>query len=313
MTTRGTKRVINVAIVANLAIAGCKYLSAAFTKSPSMLAEAIHSTVDTGNELLLLFGIKRSARPPDQLRPYGHGKALYFYSLLVAVYIFGAGSCFAIYRGIGHLRQPAMATNLSWAYAVLALSAMFELYSLRTSYRELQKQKDPNETIWGEIIASKDPSVFTIFLEDSAGLIGTFLAFIGILLGSVFHNPYFDPSASILIGILLAAVAVLLGRESGALLVGERTNPGRIRRIREVISGDPMVEEVGDLLTMQLGPDQVLLTVDIRFRRGLDVQELESAIDRLEDRIHDADPTIYKIFIEADSLKQQAHRRRRTA
>jgi len=149
-------------------------------------------------------------------------------------------------------------------------------------------------------------SVFTVFLEDSAGLVGTFLAFTGIFLGHLLGNPYLDPIASILIGVLLASVAVFLGRESGALLVGEGTTRSRIRRIREIIKRDLSVDDVGDLLTMQLGPSQVLLAVDIRFRRGLDVPELELAIDRIEDSIRERDPMIARIFIEADSLKRVA-------
>jgi divalent metal cation (Fe/Co/Zn/Cd) transporter len=149
--------------------------------------------------------------------------------------------------------------------------------------------------------------VFTVFLEDSAGLVGTFLAFTGIFLGHLLGNPYPDPIASILIGVLLASVAAFLGRESGALLVGERTNRARIRRIsREIIKQDSSVDDVGDLLTMQLGPSQVLLAVDIRFRRGLDVPELELAIDRIEDSIRERDPMIARIFIEADALKRVA-------
>ena len=142
-----------------------------------------------------------------------------------------------------------------------------------------------------------------MFLEDSAGFVGTVLAFLGLFLGQTLHSRYFDPAASILIGLLLAAVALLLGRESGALLIGERTNRAVIRRAKKIITADRAVEQVGDILTMQLGPNQVLLTVDIRFRRGLDVQQLESAIDRIENQIRQQEPRIERIFIEADSLK----------
>jgi Co/Zn/Cd efflux system component len=144
--------------------------------------------------------------------------------------------------------------HLGWNYSLLALAAAFELFSWRISYRELLLSKDPDETIWQEIIGSKDPTIFTVFLEDSAGLIGAVLAFLGIFLGQIFHSRYFDPAASILIGLLLAAVAVLLGRESGALLVGERTNRARIRRVRKILEEDPAVEALGDILTMQMGP-----------------------------------------------------------
>ena len=299
-----SKKVVYAALIANLAIAAAKFTAAAVTASSAMYAEAVHSTVDTGNELLLLLGMKRSARPPDSLHPYGHGKVLYFYSLLVAVYIFGAGAGFAIYEGISRLRQPQRFEHVGWNYVVLCLAAAFETYSLTVSYRELQHMKEPEETIWEEVIGSKDPTIFTVFLEDIAGLVGTFLAFLGIALGHWLHNPFLDPAASILIGLLLAAVAVLLGRESGALLIGERTNRVRIRRVREIIAADPSVEDVGDLLTMQLGPHQVLLTVDIRFRPGLDVRQLESTIDRIEARVREQEPSIQRIFIEADSLKR---------
>jgi cation diffusion facilitator family transporter len=277
-----SKKVIYAAIASNLTIAIFKYLAAAFTGSSAMLAEAFHSTADTGNELLLLLGIKRSARPADPLHPFGHGKVLYFYSLLVAVYIFGIGGVLAMHQGISHIRHPQEFTHVGWNYAVLAIAFASEFYSWRISYRELLSRKDPDESTWDEIIGSKDPTVFTIFLEDSAGMAGTLLAFLGIFIAHLFHRAYFDPIASILIGLLLTAVAILLGRESGALLVGERTNRAIIRRIRKIIRDDSSVDDVGDLLTMQLGPEQVLVNVDIRFRRGLEVQELELAIDRIE-------------------------------
>ena len=301
-SARDSKKVIYVAIVANLAIAICKYIAAAFTGSSAMLAEAFHSTADTGNELLLLLGMKRSVRPADALHPFGHGKVLYFYSLLVAVYIFGFGGVFATYQGISHLRHPEPFSHVEWNYAVLVFAAAFDLYSWKIAYRELLSRKDLDESTWDEIIGSKDPTVFTVFLEDSAGLVGVALAYLGIFLGQVFRNPYLDPVASILIGALLAAVAVLLGRESGALLVGERTNRARIMTISETISTDPSVEKVGDLRTMQLGPDHVLLTANVKFRRGMDVQQIESSVKRIEDQIHRQDPTIEEIFIEADPI-----------
>jgi cation diffusion facilitator family transporter len=304
MASRSSTRIVLIAAFANLGIAICKYVAAAFTGSSAMLAEAFHSTADTGNELLLYLGLRRSARPPDELHPYGHGKVLYFYTLLVAVYIFAIGGMFALYEGVTRLRDPVLSEHAGWNYLVLAVTASFELYSWRISYRELARRKEPQESTWQEIIGSKDPTVFTVFLEDSAGLVGAALAFLGIFLGHLFQNPKLDPIASISIAVVLCAVAVLLGRESGALLVGERTNRAKLRRVREVIERDPAVERVGELLSMQLGPEQVLLTVNIRFRRGLDVQELEAAIARLEDRIKKAERTIERIFIEADSLRQ---------
>jgi cation diffusion facilitator family transporter len=186
---------------------------------------------------------------------------------------------------------------------VLAFAFAFEFYSWQVSYRELLLRKDPSESTWDEIIGSKDPTVFTVFMEDSAALAGTILAFLGVFAGQIFHRPFLDPLASILIGLLLTGVAFLLGRESGALLVGERTDRARIGRIRGILCGDPSVDNVGDLLTMQLGPDQVLLNVDIRFRSDLDVRQLESVIDRIERNIRQKEPSAGRIFIEVDSLR----------
>lgn len=305
MASRSSKKIIIAAIVANVGIAALKFGAAFFARSSAMLAEAIHSAVDTGNELLLLIGIRRSARPADALHPFGHGKVLYFYSLLVAVYIFALGGGLTVYQGISRLRHPTLTENAGWSYAVLACAALFELYSWRISYRELSRRKDPDESVLDEIIGSKDPTIFTVFLEDSAGLIGAALAFFGIWLGRLFHNAYLDPAASTLIGILLASVAFLLGRETGALLVGERTNRSRIRRMRKTITDDPAVERVGELLTMQMGPQHALLTVEIRFHRTLDVQQLESAISRIKRRIREKDPGVEKIFIDPEPFPHE--------
>jgi len=302
MPSGSSKKVVNAAIAANLGIAICKYVAALFTSSPAMLAEAVHSTIDTGNELLLLLGMKRSQRQADALHPFGHGKVLYFYSFLVAVYIFSLGGGFAVYQGISHIRHPQEFTDVGWNYAVLAMAAVFEFYSWRISYKELVRRKDPDESAWDEIIGSKDPTVFTIFLEDTAALIGTFLAFLGIFLGHIFHNPYLDPIASICIGILLGCIALVLARESGALLVGERTNRARITRLEKIIRADGSVKAIGDLLTMQLGPDQILLAVDVKFRPDLTVRQLESIIDDIEARIRKQEPSVVCVFIEADSL-----------
>lgn len=300
MPARDSRKIIFVAIVANLAIAGLKFVAAILTKSSAMLAEAIHSTADTGNELLLLLGLRRSTRPADALHPFGHGKVLYFYSLLVAVYIFAFGGGLSIYQGISRLRHPILPDHATWNYLVLAGAASFEFYSWFISYQELRRRKDPNETVFDEIIGSKDPTVFTVFLEDSAGLIGTFLAFLGIILTRLFNNPLFDPLASILIGILLALVALFLGRETGALLVGERTNRARIRIMRQIIVSDPAVERVGRLFTMQMGPQQALLNVEIRFQRNLDIPQVELAIQRIKKHIRQKEPTVERIFVDPD-------------
>ena len=304
MATRGSRRVVYAALVSNIAIAVCKYAAAIITGSSSLLAEAFHSTVDTGTELLLALGMKRSRRPPSALHPFGHGKAMYFYSLLVSVYTFGIGGALAIHYGIITLRNPQMLVDVGWSYAVLALAAAFDAYSWRISYIEL-RSRHPRRGIWELIVASKDPAVFTVFLEDSVGLIGTFVAFVGIFLGQVLHNPYLDPAGSILIGLLLIMVAIFLGRESGALLVGERVHTRSIRRIRAVIQNDATVEKVGNLVTMQLGPDEALLTVNVRFKRNLRVEQVETAVQRIESEIRKKEADKYRIFIETDPLEKE--------
>ena len=302
MSSRSSRKVVFAAIAANVSIAICKYIVAAATGSPAMLSEAFHSTVDTGNELLLLFDMRRSRRPADSLHPFGHGKLLYFYALLVAVYIFAVGAGLAAYEGIRHLLHPEPSTRVGWSYAVLAIAAVFDFYSWRVSYREILARKDRNESTWDEVVGSKDPTVFTVFLEDSAGLAGVFIAFLGIFLGHTFHNPYFDPAASLLIALLLATISIFLGRETGALLAGERTNRSRIRKIREIITADPAVEHIGQLLTMQLGPEQALLTVMLKFQPSLELNQLETIIARLKNRIRQEDPTMKQIFIEPSAL-----------
>jgi cation diffusion facilitator family transporter len=309
VASRASKKIVYAAIVSNLAIALCKYVAAAFTGSSAMLVEAFHSTVDTGNELLLLVGLKRSGRPPSALHPFGHGKALYFYSLLVAVYIFGIGGGLAVHHGISALRHPEPAIHSSWNYAVLAFSAAFDFYSWRISYLELRSHKKRGEGVWDEVIGSKDPTIFTVFVEDSASLIGILIAFCGILLGQIFNRPSFDPAASILIGILLFGTAALLGRESGALLIGERTRSATIRKVERILRDEPSIEKIGELLTMQLGPEQVLLTAGVRFQRELDVEHLEKAIIKIENRIRSEEPRIEQIFLQPDPLDRRSRSR----
>jgi cation diffusion facilitator family transporter len=304
MVKRSSTRVLYVAIAANIAIALSKYAAAALTGSSAMLAEAFHSTADSCNELLLIVGIKRSARPPDELHPFGHGKELYFWSLVVAIVIFGLGGGFSLHDGISRMWNPTPTTKPAWNYIILGIAFLFEGYSWRVAHHELMARRQHGQSLWRVIRASKDPTVFTVFLEDSGALIGIAIALIGIALGQILHNPYLDPGASVLIGLVLVAVAVLLANESRELLLGERAHLGQIQRVKKLIRSEPSVEEVGDLFTMQLGPEQVLLAVALRFHVNLRVRELETTIDRLEQKIRRQEPEIKRIFIEAESLKR---------
>ena len=296
---------VYAAIAANFGIAASKYAAAFLTGSSAMLAEAFHSTVDSGNELLLLVGMKRSERPADKTHPFGHGKEIYFWSLLVAILIFGIGGGFSVYEGIIHILEHSSPTEFTWNYIVLGVAAVLETYSWWVARRELVVRLRPGETLWQLIQRSKDPIVFTVFIEDSAALLGIALALFGIFLTQISGNPVYDGLASIAIGLELAAVALILATESRKLLVGETADPDQIKRVQELITSEPTVEAVGDLLTMQLGPEQVLLNVAIKFRRGLNVQQLESTIENIERRIRAQESSIKRIFIEAESLTRR--------
>jgi cation diffusion facilitator family transporter len=300
---KGSVKVIYAAIVANLGIAVSKFVVAGITGSAAMLAEGIHSAVDTGNELLLLIGERNSTRAPDAKHPFGYGKELYFWALIVALSVFSLGGGLSIYHGIEALRRPEPLQDAGWNYVVLGISALFEGYSWNLSRIALNKRRKPGASLWQTMRASKDASVFTVFIEDSAALIGLVIAALGIALGHFFDNPYFDPAASVLIGLLLVGAAFTLARETGALLVGESIGPDATRKVREVFERDPAILEVADLQSMQLGPDEVLLTVAVQFKRGMRIDEVEDAIERLEKSVAALYPSIKHIYFESSALR----------
>jgi len=299
----GSKKVIYAAIVANLGIAVAKFIVAAITGSAAMAAEGIHSAVDTGNELLLLLGEHTSTKPPDQKHPFGYGKTMYFWALIVALSVFSLGGGLSIYHGIDALRHPEPLQDPMWNYAVLGVSALFEGYSWNVSRQELNKRRKPGASLWQTMRASKDASVFTVFIEDSAALIGLAIAALGIFLGHLFDNPYFDPAASVLIGVLLVGAAFTLARETGGLLVGESIGVDATRRLRGVFEQDPDILSVNKLLSMQLGPDEALLTASVQFRRGMRIDEVEKAIVRLESAVSAMYPQIQRVYFESSTLR----------
>jgi cation diffusion facilitator family transporter len=301
--TGGSRKVIYAAVCANLGIAAAKFIVAAITGSAAMLAEGIHSAVDTGNEVLLLIGERNSAKPPDKRHPFGYGKALYFWALLVALSVFSLGGGLSLYHGVQALRHPEPLEDPMWNYVVLAVSACFEGYSWNVSRRELNKRRKPGTSLWRTVHTSKDASVFTVFIEDTAALLGLAIAAVGITLGFVFDNPYFDPAASVMIGLLLVGAAFALARETGALLVGEGIGTEATRRVCEILRADPSIQDVGNLLSMQLGPDEVLLTAAVQFNRGMRIDEVEAAIERLEKAVAAAYPAIRHIYFESGALR----------
>lgn len=293
---------IYIAMIANLVIAASKFAAGFMTGSSAMLSEGIHSVVDTGNEVVLLLGISRSRRLPDEMHPFGHGKEIYFWSFIVAILIFGLGGGMSIYEGVVHIIAPVEITDPFWNYAVLGIALLAEGYSLQNAVREFLKSKR-RRGFWSAFRASKDPPVYTIVAEDAAALAGIVTAFFGVFLSHMLGNPCLDGIASIIIGLILAVVAVFLAYEAGGLLVGESTDPAVIKTIRAVAEDDPGVIRIGRLLTMQMAPDQVLLAMDVVFQTGMDSEQLALTIDRLEKNIRDRVPEITNIFIEADSFK----------
>lgn len=295
-----SKLIIYVATASNLAIAVCKFIAAAITGSSAMLAEGIHSVIDTGNQLLLLLGVQRSKRPADAHHPYGYGKELYFWSLIVAMVLFGIGGGMAIYEGITHLVEPRPIEDPTAAYLVLGVSAVLEGISWTLALRAMLAKKG-RYSLWQAIRRSDDPSVFTVLFEDTAALIGLAAAFVGVYFGHKLNNPYFDGAASIVIGITLCLVALLLIRESKGLLVGEAAKPEIVRSIRELAHRESAVTQVGRVLTMVFGPDEILLNLEVEFSHSLSSDELKAATDRLEQAIRQQHPQIRKIFIDITS------------
>ena len=290
------------AIAANLIIAVTKFVAAFITGSSSMISEGIHSLVDTGNQGLLLLGLNLSEKPADELHPFGHGKELYFWGLIVAVLLFGVGGGMSIYEGITHIIEPVELESPTWNYVVLGIAVIVEGGSLTIAFREFLATKGEAEGMWKAIQGSKDPTIFIVLFEDSAAISGLLVAFLGVFLSHQFRIPELDGAASILIGIILSAVAVLLAYESRKLLLGESADEQVVADIRKLVKGDPAVEAVEYPLTMHFSPDNVLLNLNVQFKRGLKAAELASAIDRMEKSIQKRHPEIKQIFIEAESF-----------
>jgi cation diffusion facilitator family transporter len=297
-----SNKAIFAALAGNAAVAVTKMVAAAFTGSSAMLSEGIHSAVDTADEALLLLGKRRSALPPDEAHPFGHGQELYFWTLIVSLLIFGAGGAVSAYEGILRLLRPSPPESSVWNYAVLGIAAIFESGSLIVGLRQLREEY-PNRTFFRVLRRSKDPTIFTVVLEDVAALIGLVIAFLGVYLSGRFRTSTFDGIASILIGVLLMGVALLLVRESKGLLTGEAADVEMQRGIREVLEADRDVSRVNPPLTMYFGPNTIMLAAEIQFRSDATAGEVARAVDRLESAVRRRWPKVKRIFIEAESIR----------
>jgi len=292
------------AIVANLAIAITKFVVAGITGSSAMLSEGIHSSVDTFNGILLLVGIRLSQRPATPEHPFGHGKELYFWSLIVAVLIFGLGGGVSFYEGVQHIRHPPPLHDPTWNYVVLAAAAVFESISFAIALRQFRRQAGTTP-FWEAVRRSKDPTTYTVLAEDAAALAGLAIAALGIALSHALQMPELDGAASVLIGVLLAGVATLLTRESRGLLIGEGIRPETARAIRSIAAAQPGVRDVGRVLSMYVGPDDALVTMDLNFDDGTTAAAAATAIAEIEHQVHERYPMIRRLFIEAGAGPRQ--------
>jgi cation diffusion facilitator family transporter len=290
--------VVLIALGANLLIAGSKFAAASITGSSSMLSEGIHSLVDTLDQVLLLWGRRLSARPPDENHPFGHGLEFYFWSLIVAILIFAMGGGMSIYEGVSHIRHPEPIRDLKWNFIVIAVALISESISFSAAFKSLWMDRG-RRGLWGAFRSSKNPSVFVVIAEDSAALAGLLIAFLGIFLGWRLGMPALDGVGSIVIGALLMGVAGILVYESRALLMGESSGPEVIDEVRRLALSEPGVLEAGRPLTMHFGPDQVLLNMKIKVRPEMTAAELARIIGHFEERVRAAFPGIQRIFVEA--------------
>ena len=296
MAEHTSKTAIIAALVGNLLIAVTKGIAAALSGSSAMLSESVHSMVDTGNEVLLLYGLKRAAKPPDKVHPYGYGRELYFWSFVVALLIFAVGAGVSAYEGVVHIRHPEPIRDVWINFVVLGLAAVFEGISWWFGWKAFSRVRR-SRPIWDAFVASKDPTTFMVLFEDSAALLGILIAAIATFLSWKLKLPWVDGAGSILIGLVLAIVAALLARESKELLIGERASPELSAAVRQTASEDPCVRKVIDITTSQMGPDQVIATIAVEIDEDLRVPEVEQLIARIEGSIQARFPQLFRIFI----------------
>jgi cation diffusion facilitator family transporter len=299
--TGETRTAVVAAVIGNLAIAATKFAAAAFSGSAAMLAEAIHSLVDTGNGGLMLYGLHRSRKPPDEDHPFGYGHELYFWTLMVGILVFALGGGMSIVTGLSHLAEPHPPQNAAWNYAVLAVAALFEggswYFGLKAFQSELR-----GRGVFETIHATKNPANFAVLLEDSAALAGIAFAATGIFLADRLGAPWIDAASSIAIGVLLCFVAFVMVFESKELLVGEGMERKTLEHLKAIVQAEPAIESVGKLSTMYLGPEEVMLTITLRFRTGTTLSALRDGLARIKGTIQERYPRIRHIFVDSSAI-----------
>ena len=296
----GSKLVVYAALAGNVAIAVTKFVAAAISGSSAMLSEGVHSFVDSFNQLLLLYGMNRAQRPPDDTHPLGYGRELYFWSFVVAILIFGLGAGVSVYEGVVHIQDPEPVRRPALVFGVLGVSFLFEGGSWLVALREF-RAKQGAKSFWQAFRHSKDPTTFMVLFEDSAALAGIVVAAAGVGTALLTGDPRFDGIASLVIGAILAAVAVLLARESKALLIGERADPELSAAILKLARATPTVEGANGVATVQLAPDQVVVTLSLDFEDARSAGEVERAVAELERKVRAAHPEVTAIFVKPQS------------
>ena len=298
----GSKKVIIAALLGNSLIAVTKFIAWAFTGSSSMFSEAIHSLVDTSNQGLLLFGIKRAKRPADARHPFGYGGEIYFWSFMVAVLVFGIGAGFSIYEGIHKLQNPEPIKDIYINYIVLSLAIVFESIAFIIAIKEFNKVRGQRSYI-SAIAASKDPSTFTVLLEDFAALTGLFIALAANIFVDYTGILWVDAAASIIIGVVLGAVAIFMAYECKGLLLGEAASPEIVDSVHELLAKHTDKASVNEVLTVHFGPESVLLTISLDFNDAMSANDVEEFVSDIEQKIKQKHCIIKRIFIEAQNNK----------
>ena len=297
-----SKKVIYAALAGNCLIAVTKFIAATMTGSAAMLSEGIHSTVDTTNQILLLYGLRRSQKPADELFPFGYGKEVYFWSFVVAIFIFAVGAGISVYEGIHQLIHPEPLRNANISYIVLAFAMVFEGGAWFFAFKEFSKTMGKRGYIEA-IRMAKNPSVFVVLFEDSAAMLGLLVAFFGILLGQLTGNPFYDGLASILIGCILGATAIWLAYEIKGLLVGESALPNVVEDIRRLAIKHDEIEHVNEILTLHMGPEYILVNLSVDFKNAILADRVEQTVQQLDGEIKQIHPLVKRVFIEGEARR----------
>ena len=307
MRKHSDKKVIYAALIGNSAIAVMKFIIAAISGSAAMVAEGFHSAADSGNQIMLLVGHHRAEKPADDNHPFGYGKELYFWAFVVSVSIFFVGAALSIYEGIHKLIHPEPVRSIILPLVVLGLAMIFEACSWWIAFSEARKMKTGKgfASFLDMAVRSKNPTALVVLFEDTAALIGLLVAAAGIALAYTTQMSIFDGIASILIGAVLLVLALFLARETKELLIGESAGRRDREEIHKAICTMPEIRQCGSLLTMHLGPEDILVNIDVEFVDGLSTDEVETAIARIEERVKEAVPAATKIYIEAQALKRK--------